>query len=683
MPPNNRDHGLGAGLHERNWFDRLLGRAAVETVVSVVYVTAAPTFTGQIGGYTTLSSDSETGVIGLPMQVQVQQTSSSANPQPQQTTDPSSTQQATDDANSSTTSMATDLSSQTTTSSMTALLSTVTGAPTLLSSTRVSPVASGATSPSTENPISPELSMAAKAGLAIGILLLIGLLVGLALFWLHRERQKRGSVAEPDNEKSIPGNPTPASMSKPLPTPAPAPIVNEPVLEPSATLAVAATIPNGSSTAPSDPPQVGLRPVTQFAPDLGFGSGTDGSNAMVAGVIGAAAGTAAASLLGDNDNVNADKAEERPYTGSAHTPPQTSPKPVDGFQNPFNDPVNPFDPQTDTRSPPPTPPSKDNADIGQPRRESGVLPADLEAAVVSAAASVVARTVSTHEVDRSANLNGSPERSITPVSRPSTASADSSAGNASPVSVAATTATATAVAIGTAAPAPGPGNVHRVQLDFHPTLGDELQLHAGQLIRLIRDYDDGWARCIRLDGSKEGVVPRTCLSARPVKPRSPGPRGPPMMGPNGRPMSPAGGRFSPVPMGPPPMRPPVGPPRFYPDGRPVTPTHHGFPAPPRLQQGRPSSPGPRQFPDFPRPLSPGQGDRFPQQRSMSPGPYGRPGMQRPPVIRAERKRSSSVGGTVASNGLGNGLRGPSPLAEAAFPVRPQGPIGRKPVPPAE
>ena len=156
----------------------------------------------------------------------------------------------------------------------------------------------------------------------------------------------------------------------------------------------------------------------------------------------------------------------------------------------------------------------------------------------------------------------------------------------------------------------------------------------------------------------------------------------PIMGPNGRPMSPAGGRMSPVPMGPPPMRPPMGPPRFYPDGRPVTPTHHGFPAPPRPQQGRPSSPGQRQFPDFPRPLSPGQGPRFPQQqRSMSPGPYGPPGMQRPPVIRAERKRSSSVGGTVASNGLGNGPRGPSPLAEAASPVRPaQGPIGRKPVP---
>jgi hypothetical protein len=367
----------------------------------------------------------------------------------------------------------------------------------LLSSTRVNPAASGVTSPQAENPISTGLSGGAKAGLAIGILLMIGLLAGLALFWMHRE-QKRRSVAEPDNEKSIPGNSTPTpvpvlaltpvlSTSKPLPRPAPA--VNEPVLQPSATPTVANTIPNGSSTTPSVPPQVDLRPLTQFAPDFGFGGGTDVSNAIAAGTIGAAADTAAASSLG---GVNANKADERLYTGSAHAPP--SPKSVDNSKNPFKDPVNPFDPRSDTPSPPPAPPSKDAADIEQPRRESGVLPPDLEATVVSAAADV-ATTVSEQEVDRSANLSSSPKRPITPVSRPSTASLDS-AENGSPGSMAGTTATATAVAIGAAGPAPGPGNVHRVQMDFHPALGDELGLRAGQLVRLVRDYDDGWVRLL-------------------------------------------------------------------------------------------------------------------------------------------------------------------------------------------
>ncbi|KAK4640781.1 hypothetical protein QC761_606640 [Podospora bellae-mahoneyi] len=71
------------------------------------------------------------------------------------------------------------------------------------------------------------------------------------------------------------------------------------------------------------------------------------------------------------------------------------------------------------------------------------------------------------------------------------------------------------------AAAGGPQNstVHRVQLDFKPTLEDELGLKAGQLVRLLHEYDDGWALCIRLDRSQQGVVPRTCLSTRPVKPR--------------------------------------------------------------------------------------------------------------------------------------------------------------------
>ena len=50
--------------------------------------------------------------------------------------------------------------------------------------------------------------------------------------------------------------------------------------------------------------------------------------------------------------------------------------------------------------------------------------------------------------------------------------------------------------------------------------------------------------CIRLDRSQQGVCPRTCLSARPVKPRPqqvPGSRSPPAMrgpGPQIRPMTP-------------------------------------------------------------------------------------------------------------------------------------------------
>jgi hypothetical protein len=48
-------------------------------------------------------------------------------------------------------------------------------------------------------------------------------------------------------------------------------------------------------------------------------------------------------------------------------------------------------------------------------------------------------------------------------------------------------------AAGAAGPA-APNNVHRVQLDFNPSMEDEIELRAGQLVRLVHEYDDGWVR---------------------------------------------------------------------------------------------------------------------------------------------------------------------------------------------
>lgn len=169
------------------------------------------------------------------------------------------------------------------------------------------------------------------------------------------------------------------------------------------------------------------------------------------------------------------------------------------------------------------------------------------------------------------------------------------------------------------------------------------------------------ALCIRLDRSQQGVAPRTCLSARPVKPRpppgqarGPGPRGPPQgaMGPNGpqRPASPAGGRGSPAPSGrqPRPMGPPNG-------------------------QQRSMSPGPY-----------GGG---PQPRSMSPGPYG--GGPQSPRGQNGKRRSNSASDISSRR---NSPPGPSrmnpmmqrvPMKEQAIahPDRPASPaVGRKPVP---
>lgn len=48
-----------------------------------------------------------------------------------------------------------------------------------------------------------------------------------------------------------------------------------------------------------------------------------------------------------------------------------------------------------------------------------------------------------------------------------------------------------AAAIAAAGGPPGSA-VYRVQLDFDPTLDDELELKAGQLVRMLHEYDDGW-----------------------------------------------------------------------------------------------------------------------------------------------------------------------------------------------
>lgn len=110
---------------------------------------------------------------------------------------------------------------------------------------------------------------------------------------------------------------------------------------------------------------------------------------------------------------------------------------------------------------------------------------------------------------------------------PSPAGTEYSMQELSPGATAPSSAGAAAIA---AAGGPAQSGVHRVQLDFKPTMDDEMELKAGTLVRLLFEYDDGWAACIRLDRSQQGVVPRTCLSTRPLKPRPTGPQrqGPPI-----------------------------------------------------------------------------------------------------------------------------------------------------------
>jgi len=218
-------------------------------------------------------------------------------------------------------------------------------------------------------------------------------------------------------------------------------------------------------------------------------------------------------------------------------------------------------------------------------------------------------------------------------------------------------------------------NVHRVQLDFKPSMDDELELRAGDLVRLLHEYDDGWALCTRMDKSQQGVAPRTCLSASPVKPRPPpgasrpGPGPGPRM-PVQRPESPAGrapgGRnltpnngMSPN-RGPGPYPGAFGPPRA---GSPAL----GGPGM-RNGQLRAGSPGPGMRNGPPRAGSPGPGMRNGPPRAGSPGPGMRNG---PP--RAGSPGPGMRNGPPRAGSPGPGMRNGPPRAMSPSPAMQNGP----------
>ncbi|MCJ1461766.1 hypothetical protein MMC07_000365 [Pseudocyphellaria aurata] len=327
-------------------------------------------------------------------------------------------------------------------------------------------------------------------------------------------------------------------------------------------------------------PRLSLRPVTQFLPDLG--TRRKSGNALAA--------------PGGSTHLGPDQATSEKATTSNHVNDPANPfgnhaevteKSILPIQS--NNPVNPFDNHAsavdEARFKPSSPPP---AEAPAPLRIRSPSPEVLNGPGFA--------RVERHNLPNQHNL--SPARA------------------ASPAMSGRSEFSMTSVSSGYLANGLPPSNVHRVQLDFKPSMNDELGLTAGQLVRLLHEYDDGWALCIRLDRSQQGVAPRTCLSARPVKPRPvanrSAPRGPPpsaMFGsPVPRPTSPASGRGSPGPY----------------------------------------SRDPRSMSPVPRPVP----------RSISPGPYGG-GPERPTIPPSGTKRRSNSASQVRERR--NSPPGPSPM----------------------
>ncbi|KAK3717982.1 hypothetical protein LTR37_005408 [Vermiconidia calcicola] len=287
------------------------------------------------------------------------------------------------------------------------------------------------------------MTAGAKAGLALGVIALIGLAVGLILFCLRRRKQQmKQESAEKLDEKHASRDSFFGGMA--------AAAARGPGRE-----SVQSEKSFASSRTAATAPRLSLRPVTQFLPNI---------------------------------------MENRKSSANALDTPAMSEKPKSGWtdRRPANATSNPFD---------------DAAVLDEKSAQSN--PFEEGAGAVAAAPS-------------GKNSPNHSQKNSWEGSEPATPKS-------------AKFGTAAAVPINGAQTARGPNNVHRVQLDFKPSMEDELELISGQIVRMLHEYDDGWALCIRLDRSQQGVCPRTCLSKLPVKPR---PQGPPSNSPPGRPMGP-------------------------------------------------------------------------------------------------------------------------------------------------
>ncbi|KAJ5711609.1 hypothetical protein N7488_005765 [Penicillium malachiteum] len=64
---------------------------------------------------------------------------------------------------------------------------------------------------------------------------------------------------------------------------------------------------------------------------------------------------------------------------------------------------------------------------------------------------------------------------------------------------------------------PSINNVYMVEMDFVPRKTGQLEIQQGQSLGISKIFDNGWALGVRLDSPEAGLVPRSHLSASPIR----------------------------------------------------------------------------------------------------------------------------------------------------------------------
>ena len=293
------------------------------------------------------------------------------------------------------------------------------------------------------------MSGGGKAGLAIGILLALGALCALAFFIYRRKRsQTSEEYSKADDEKSAYAGGLARSQS---------------------------TV---STRTTATAPRLSLRPITEFHPDLaarGKAANANAGGAAAAGVAGGAAvGAAMSKSQSDSANPFGNHAAVAP---SRRISDEKTGLPIQSnAENPFTD---------NAGAPVPSSGSMAPAEAPAPLRIRTPSPEAAAAAGTAAAVGAAAAAKSIERKQAPKSLNLTPNGTATPAGHSPAVSEFSQ----------------TPVSPGAMAKGPPPSNVHRIQLDFKPSMDDELSLRAGQLVRLLHEYDDGWASC-RLANTK-------------------------------------------------------------------------------------------------------------------------------------------------------------------------------------
>lgn len=335
--------------------------------------------------------------------------------------------------------------------------------------------ASVSSTPSSVSAASSGTSAGAKAGIAIGVLGGV-FVIGLLVFFLVNRRRKQAQaeqLMDDDNEKVQPAPPPPVQPRAITPVIAVSPPVSPPMSpamspEPIDDMPVR-TNPNA--------PRISLRPVTQFLPNWNLEK-----QAAAAAAAGGAVGVA---VTGDGS--------DRPNTSQSDHPANPFGQQAERVPSPIHE-------DASVRAYAPYTPSEmsvsDSASISEvPHAEEAVAATAVAASAIAAGAAAAvagASTLARKQSMRNRNPNNvdltvntlaavppSPAGTVFSVSSPADGSAATPQSSQSAAAIAA---------------AGGPANstVHRVQLDFKPSLDDELGLKAGDLIRLLHEYDDGW-----------------------------------------------------------------------------------------------------------------------------------------------------------------------------------------------